>query len=189
MDKREDLIKRILEKEMEMFGNVPASSKPRETAEGFRIMRGGAFETWSDRTLQLYLKDLVEASMAKRNLMTDKYARMGNLIPPLNCNPIIHEIVVIEARWQTELSGKYPHTFGGYCDYTAETPQGTGFRTYLECELETYSDQTLESYFKDICTAMDQGQNLAEERFTRIFKRAGFASIDEMEEENKKRAR
>ena len=85
----------------------------------------------------------------------------------------IKEIVQIESEWMNDLTQKYPHTF---------KRRASNFENYLSCELETYSDETIEFYFKDIKTSKDKGENLAEERYTHLFQGVGYNSITEVEE-------
>ena len=68
---------------------------------------------------------------------------------------------------------KYPSTFRDRGDFASGV--------YLRSELETYSDQTLELYFKDISNALKEGRNLTAERYTFLFKQIGYNSIDDME--------
>lgn len=147
-----DLIERILKIELAMFLSVPAVQPApcRESPEAFKLVRGSVFETWSERTLKRYLEDLTGAIKAGRNVMTEKYARMDNLIPCLNLNPKIDEIVRIETEWQKEVQRKYPRVLSG--------KPATGickaeFEVYLRSELETYSDKTLDFYFADVIMA------------------------------------
>lgn len=65
--------------------------------ETFEIMREMNHSVLSLESLKSYLNDLNVALSKKRNLLTEKYARMNNTIPPLNNNPLIKEIVSIEA--------------------------------------------------------------------------------------------
>lgn len=44
-----------------------------------------------------------------RNVMTEKYALIGDQIPTLQDNPQIERIVDIEEKWMNELAFKYPH--------------------------------------------------------------------------------
>jgi len=170
---REELLKSIIEIELDMFERVRTAepSLCKDKPETFKVMRGMTHSVLSTETLESYLKDLHKAKAEGRNLLTEKYARMDNRIPPLKTNPIIDDIVEIEARWMKELSGRYPHTFKGQAS----------FKIYLSSELETYSDQTLELYFEDLSKAEKEGRNLAEERYTMLFQQIGYSSIAEAE--------
>ena len=170
--KRKELLDNIIEFEFDMFERVRTSepSLCKDQPETFRAMRGITHSVLSTKTLQSYLEDLQKAKAEGRNLLTEKYARMDNRIPPLKTNPIIDDIVEIEDRWMDELSRKYPHTF----------KRGPGFKIYLSCELETYSDETLKLYFGDVSRAEKKGRNLTEGRYTKLTKQMGYGSIDEL---------
>jgi hypothetical protein len=171
---REELSNSIIEIELDMFQQVKTIeiSLCKDLPETFKLMRGITHSSLSTKTLESYLGDLRNAKAEGRNLLTEKYARMDNKIPPLKTNPIIDDIVEVEARWIKELSEKYHYTFESEGD----------FKIYLRSELETYSDKTLELYFKDVCKAEKDGKNLAEEKYTMLFQRIGYESIAEAEE-------
>ena len=170
---RAAILEEIIEIELDMFQRVRASepSACQERPETFRAMRRMTHGVLSTETLESYLEDLKEAKAAERNLLTEKYARMQDLIPPLKFNPDIEDIVEIEARWTKELSQKYPHAFKGE----------PGFELYLHSELETYSDRTLELYFGDVSKADGEGRNLAEEGYAMLFQEIGLGSLAEVE--------
>jgi hypothetical protein len=171
------LLKEITDIELRMFLSVQTDTPSAclEQPDTFKLMRRGSFCVLSDETLESYLNDLEEALEENRNLVELKYARIDELIACLNDNPIIEKIVEIEGRWMQELGGKYPLTFKGRAEYSAGI--------YLRSELETYSNRTLELYYKDLSRAIEQGKNLTEERYTNIFRETGYDSIDDMERE------
>ena len=168
------LLNDIIEIELDMFQRVRTAepSLCQERPETFKEMRWMTHSILSTETLESYLEDLQKAKAEGRNLLTEKYARMQNVIPPLKANPVIEDIVRIEAGCMKELSEKYPRTFKGV----------SGFEVYLHSELETYSDKTLELYFSDVSKAEKEGRNLAEERYTMLFQQIGYGSIAEVEE-------
>jgi len=170
---RGELLNSIIEIELDMFQRVRTAepSLCKDRPETFRVMRGMTHSVLSTETLESYLEDLHKAKAEGRNLLTEKYARMDNKIPPLKTNPAIEDIVEIEAHWMNELSGNYPRTFKG----------GPSFKIYLSSELETYSDKTLELYFEHVSKAEKEGRNLAEERYTMLFQQIGYSSIAEAE--------
>ena len=177
--KREDLLKEIVDIELRMFLAVESSipSACQEQPETFKLMRSASFHVLSNETLESYLQDLNEAMEDDRNLMSLKYARIDDLVPCLNTNPVIDKIVEVEARWLEELAKRYPLVFKGQFDYAAGS--------YLRSELETYSDRTLDLYFKDVSRALGKGKNLTEKRYTFIFQNAGYDSIDDVEAERR----
>lgn len=171
MQRKEDLIAAILDKELEMFLKVPTVGPARcqESPEGFRLARGAMFEAWSERTLSFYLQHLRAARAAGRNLMAEKYARMQKLIPPPNDSDLIDDILEIEVEWQKQLQKKYPHAIGqGRRDDTGSAL--ADFATYLRSELETYSTDVLASYAD------------------RMFQKLGYSLLDEAEQALSRRA-
>ena len=179
----EDLIKEIIAIELEMFGNVKARERAscQEMPETFKTMRWMAHSVLSEDTLASYLDDLKQAAHAGRNLMTEKYARMEALIPPLKKDPevlgILDEITRIEESWLVEFSRRYPDIVKG---------GGTGFGNYLRCELETYSDRTLKLYLRDLTDSLARGINHAEKSYENLFKRLGYESLDDVARKTKK---
>jgi len=181
VSEKEKLIEKVLSIELNMFLKVPAEHPTicQENREGFRLVRGSVFETWSEKTLASYLNDLFGALRKGINLMTQKYARMDDLIPPLNDNPLIDKIVEIEEKWQAEVRNKYPNIIKQQSSrFTGD--QRHVFAKYLRSELETYSDQTLNSYYEDLKDALEKGKNLSEERYSIMFKRLGYSSLEEV---------
>ena len=177
---REDLLREIVDIELRMFLAVEPfiPSACQEQPETFKLMRRAGFHVLSDDTLESYLQDLNEAVEDDRNLMSLKYARIDDLVPCLNINPVIDKIVEVEGRWLKELAERYPLVFKGQVEYAAGS--------YLRSELETYSDRTLDLYFKDVSRALAKGENLTEKRYTFIFQNSGYGSINDMEAERRK---
>ena len=177
-DKHKELLGRIIEIELNMFMRVKTAEPAacQEHPDTFRVMREMNHFYYSDETLQSYLDDLEQALASGRNLLTEKYARMDNLIPPLKDNPLIAEIVGIEQAWMDELRLQYPLTFKNPAER---------FGIYFSSELETYSDATIELIFNDLTGAKEEGRNLAEERYSLLFGRIGYGSIAEVEEKNR----
>ena len=181
---KSEVIKEILKLELEMFKQVRvAEPRPcQEDTDSFVLVRGAAFTNWSEQTLACYLQDLQKARQEGRNLMTEKYARMDNLIPCLNDNLLIDDIMTIEIEWEKEVRAKYPHVFGMSFQEGAGKEDGLArFQNYLRSELETYSDDTLLNYYTNLLAAVDKGENLAEKTYAAIFRRRGFASLAEVE--------
>jgi len=189
--KRTELIEKILEKELKMFLTVPVRQKAacQEHPESFKTMRRAQFLMWSEKTLESYLKDLEKAEKEGRNLMTEKYARMDNLIPPKNQDPLIDKIVNIQCKWQEEMFRKYPNLMRGARPVysSQDSPFQTSFETYLRGELETYSHNTLASLYDDIVGMQKEGKNMAEELYKQLVMDLGYESLEEAEEAAKNR--
>jgi hypothetical protein len=184
MKKKQELIQEVIDLELDMFLNVrarePASCQ--ENPEAFRFHRGVLFSVWSEAALENYRDDLVRANAEGLNLMTLKYARMENSIPPFSENPLIDRIVEIEISWARELAAKYPklHSRGRPID--EDGPRGTSIKTYLRGELETYSDNTLALYYQNQMQSLDRKENLAEKVLLATVVGAGYGSLQEAED-------
>ena len=183
---KDKLISEIIDIEIKMFLSVPALQKSgcQKYPNKFRMHRRAQFFSWSEDTLESYLGDLKSAAKKNENLMAQKYARMGNLIPPINKNPLIKKIVKILYKWQKEMISKYPNLMrrarplSRYEDST----DVTSFETYLTGELETYSDKTIGLLYRDICDKIRLKINMAEEVYTVFAREQGYGSIREAEE-------
>lgn len=165
MSSKEELIEEILGIEWDMFANVQAreeSASCQEDQRSFQIIRAANFLTWSEGTLESYLSDLKAAQAKGRNLMTEKYARMEGLIPPLNPETatLIDRIVRRECLWAEDYLKSTPGARLARPVYSRDdTPQVTSSETYSRAELETYSIHTLEFYYSDILGLSAQGKN------------------------------
>ena len=183
MTEHQDIIEQILDIELYMFqrvrsaGPAPCQSVP----DNFRKIRGSIYEMWTKEMLQSYLNDLKVAQKKGRNLVTEKYARMDNLIPPLNTNPLIDKIVGIEAKWQEEIEVKYPAIYNRMCRSTNPAQDGSNFSVYLKGELETYSDNTLELYYENAKKTLEKGENPALRALERLIKKGGYNDLDHAE--------
>jgi hypothetical protein len=165
MRRREELISQILEMEWDMFTSVQAkgrSASCQEDPGSFRLIRTANFLTWSETTLASYLGDLKVAAGKGRNLMTEKYARMEGLIPPLNpeAGPLIDRIVRKECLWAEEYLKGTPGARLARPVYARdEAPGITSSETYSRAELETYSTRTLDFYYSDVLGMSARGEN------------------------------
>ncbi|MFX1498128.1 MAG: DUF4125 family protein [Promethearchaeota archaeon] len=176
------LLKRIIKLELRMFENV-RTFKPslcQEKPEIFKLMREMNYSVLSINTLKSYFKDLKTAKGKGRNLLTEKYARMSDLIPPLKLNLLIPEIVLIESKWMKDFSLQYPLIANYRPDY---------FSRYLSCELETYSDNSIELYLNDLKKAKNIGINLANERFEYLIRKLGYNSLEDFNSKREKQKR
>ena len=139
-------------------------------------MRRMTYSVLSDKTVALWLCDLETAKKDGRNVMTEKYALIGDQIPTLRDNPQIERIVDIEEKWMNELAFKYPHAV------KRERANAELFRKYALCELQTWSPAAVNSYFEDIKKAMEEGRNLAEERYDNLYQNIGKGRLRDVED-------
>ena len=189
MDEHQNHIQQILNIEWDMFSRVQsATPAPCQSApDSFKKIRGSIYEMWSEEMLESYLDDLETAQKKGRNLVTEKYARMDNLIPPLNTNPLINKIVEIETKWQEEIMEKFPATYDRLCRGKSQARDGSDFSIYLRCEMETYSDKTIELYYQHIKEALDNNENTAISSLQRLVKKGGFDDLLHAEDYLKKK--
>jgi hypothetical protein len=179
MKKKRRLIDEILKIELAMILSVPSQekSKVQENTTTFKVVRECGFELWSIQALQSYLRDLRNAQNKGVNLMELKYARMDDLIPPINPNPIIDYIVKIEFIWDKRTKRKYPNIFkDSLSNKDEDNPR---FARYLRAEYETLSNSTLSYYYINLLEAVKENRNLVEECLTSIFKSIGYQSLAE----------
>lgn len=183
------LLEEILSMEWDMFQAVRSASPAScQSSPGtFRQVRGSIFELWPKKMLASYLIELTIAKYSGRNLLTEKYARMDNLIPPLNTNPVIDKIVGIETNWQQELREQYPALYARSCRSTDQTGDGKNFSVYLRCELETYGDATIDLYYEWVERARREGRNYSLSMLNSIVLKSGFNNLEEAESFWKKR--
>ncbi len=180
---REFLIKSILDMEFIMFRKVNGklNAPCQEQPDAFRKIRGSIYALWSHEMLESYFKDLVMAQRNNRNLVFEKYARMDNKVPRINDNPLIGKIVEIEQKWQEELKSAFPAVYHHTCRDMNAALDGTDFRVYLACELETYSDNTLEKYYDHVKRAFDNGENHSIEMLRQLAEKSGIDSLEKLE--------
>lgn len=176
---KKEILDKIVKIEEKMFVEVK-SAEPidcQSMLKTFQAMRSMSFAPLSGATLHSYWEDLMFAVNEGRNLVMEKYARMDNLIPVINENPLIGKIVALESEWMKALNERYPHAI----------QYDNGFARYAHSELETYSDQTLELYYADLVKAQRAKINLVEARYLYLYSRMGFKSLEEVEEKAENR--
>jgi hypothetical protein len=183
MDETDHLMQEILDREWEMFQEVKSASYAscQNSPDTFRQVRGSIFQLWPRELKAAYLIELTKARNSGRNLITEKYARMDNLIPPINTNPVIDEIVKIETQWQEEIRKKYPALYQRCCRSTDKTDDGMNFSVYLRCELETYGDMALDIYYQWVYKAKQLGINYSLNMLNNIVLKSGFKDVEEAE--------
>ncbi len=179
--KKKELISRILDIEVDMFLRVPTAEEPscRSHMEDMKLHRSGQLFSWSEATCDSYLQDLQAAVEKGENLMTIKYARMDNLVPPRSDNPLITKITEKYALWQEEILKDFPNVMRGGRDME-------GFRLYFSCELETCSDRTLELLWNDVNDALLKGVNMSGSVYKYLARQAGYETLEAMEESLKR---
>lgn len=207
MSKKDDLVSKIIEREWDMFQDVEnqgGKASCQQNYQTFEIMRYSQAMSWSEETLKSYLKDLQNALKNKRNLLTEKYARMmestspleyariERLLPPLDPEvpEIIDQIVTIMINWEEEVIEKYPYiaSRGRVLRSTEDTPYATSIETYLRGELSTYSLKTLKLYLENVLNQKAENINGSELIHLNTAKRYGYKSLEEANEKIRTRS-
>lgn len=190
---KEKLIEDILAYEWQMFitvndrndHNPMTAGRPscRDFPDEFKVHRTSQFIAWSEESLTSYLHDLQEAQRIGRNLMTYKYARMENLIPCKNMSPLIAKIAAHQLVWQKEFIEKYPKMMSGGRALNGDRKgiDWASFETYLMAELETYSENTLDSLYRDVNSYKERGASMSDAVYSYLVKQKGYSSADDAE--------
>lgn len=191
MEEKHLIIDRIIQNEWEMFITLNDGEDPlkknrpscRDFPEEFKLHRESKLTPWSHNSLSSYLNDLTQARDMKRNLMTYKYARMDNLIPCENKSPFIDSIATALVNWQKEFITKYPRIMskGRALSGGKSGVDWPSFENYLRCELETYSERTLEYLAEDIRVLKKEGKSMSDEVYTHLIRKKGYDSIAQAE--------
>ncbi|KJS00741.1 MAG: hypothetical protein VR68_06560 [Peptococcaceae bacterium BRH_c4a] len=196
---KEALIAKIIDLEWNMFhevSNIGGKASCQEDPVTFRIMRYSQAVSWAEDVLESYLTDLSEAQKNKRNLLTEKYARMmkstsplvyynriEHLLPALEPETLhlIDSIVKIVLEWEEELSAKYPNLVkrGRPIHSTEDSQFITSVETYLRGELATYSLKTLKLYYKNVLKQKSENINGSEITLNSMVKQYGYSSLTE----------
>lgn len=180
---KDALMERVLDLEWEMFVRVksdhPASCQ--SAPDKFRAIRGSVFATWTADMLAAYLVQLLEAKVQGRNLLTEKYARMDNLIPPLTEDTLIDDIDDISVYWQFELQKMFPALCRCCCREVNDSADGSNFSVYFRGELETYGERTLELYYQNVLSAYEQNRNLTAEALLGLVQKSGYRDLEHAE--------
>lgn len=193
---KENLIRKIIEVEWEMFGQIQnegGRASCQEDPKTFVIMRKSQCATWSDDLLAAYLNDLWEAKAEGRNLLAEKYAWMMESTFPAEFAGLreelpniaddtlkkIEEIVAEQVKWQWYVDKKYPQwrKKGRPLSTDGDQVYSTSFETYLRGELKTYSAATIDIYHKYMQDCEKNNRNLAEENLENIVKAYGYKSL------------
>lgn len=184
MEQCKDIINQIIDIEWDMFQRVK-SAEPvvcQTQPDTFRGVRCSIYEAWTAEMLKSYLKDLKIGRRIGRNFLTEKYARMDGIIPPINLNPLIDQIVIIEEKWQKEMQDRYPAIYNRVCRNVSSAQDGSNFEVYLRSELETYGDRTIELYFEHVQKAWRKGENLSLKSLQKLVRKGGYRNLDHAEE-------
>ncbi len=199
---RNELIKKILAAEWQMFTNVNGANgraSCQDDQKTFTVMRKAQADIWADETLKSYLNDLENALEHGENLMAIKYAHMMEITHPDEYERIKDRLPVVSdsvlelvdkisdyhLSWSLESSVKYPRLFslGRPVSSGAGVSQQTiSIQNYLRSELLTYSENTLKLCLKDTVEAIENKVNLSLEILRNTARSYGYDSLEKIEE-------
>ncbi len=196
MQDQMDLINTIVRHEWLAFINVQnigGKADCQDDPETFKIMRTSQFISWPNNVLESYLNDLLAAEANGRNLISEKYAwmmkstspaeyaRIEHLLPRLGpeVTHLIEKIMEIELAWQEDILKEFPYVIAqGRPLYSSQDNSLiTSFETYLRSELATYSNRTLELYYKNRASQYSQNINGAKMTLEYTVKHYGYQSL------------
>ncbi len=195
------LIDTIVEKEFAMFTTVNqghARADCQDDWPTFSIMRKSQFSAYDMATLESYWQDLLAAEAAHRNLVTEKYAwmmkktapaefaKIAHLLPAVSeaKKQLIQDILKIYRQWTEEFSVSYPKLsgHGRSLDDDSHSPLGaTSSMTYMEGELLTCSENTLNALYAHQSRLLARRENMVLTIMTATVQAYGYASLDDAE--------
>lgn len=195
---KKDLLEKIVDLEVKLFTSMKTEEEiPANTLPAFRKMRWMTYSVLSEKTLSAWLTDLTQAIAEGRNTMIEKYLMIDGKMPlpdeeegcccttiskpikgqrkPICSDLDIAEIVEIENHWQEQAAQKYPRSIQRMPD------EGEAFMHYLMCELHTWKPTTVKLYREDVQKAVDEGRNLAVERYNNLYASIGKGSLAQVD--------
>jgi hypothetical protein len=200
-EKRNLYIEQIIRAEWEMLRSVEGicgKSECQEEWPTFHIMRYSYYFAWSNQMLRSYMRDLDEAYLDKRNMISEKYAYMMEYTDPAyyaeklepylpkleaEARTIINEIAEYMIRCERELAQKYPKLSqkGRPIEANRDNSWDTSAETYMKGELRTYSIYTLRLFLEYIRTCQSDGANFAFLVKEKMVKMYGYDSLEDAE--------
>nr|WP_317643728.1 DUF4125 family protein [Bombiscardovia apis] len=197
----DELREHIVRHEWEQFQQVD-NEGGRANCQGnwptFHQMRYSQFALWPRELLDSYAQDLDIADKERRNLLTEKYARMMESTAPEEYRRDIapylpklglerqsqqERIIKQQVAWAADFRSHYPKLGQEMriLRTADDTVQDTSFETYLRGELSTYSANTLRLYLKMVLMLAAQRRNLTEETLLATVQAAGYENLDQAE--------
>lgn len=196
---RDTAINDIINREWAMFQktqNIGGRAGCQDQFDTFYVNRYSQHSVWEADTLESYRNDLIVAEMAKRNLITEKYAYMmeytdpayyeANLkaqLPALSEEKarLIAEIVTRQLADYEEYAKAYP-ALARSGRPEMESRMDTSIRDYSIGEYRTYSEGTLELILRDV-KRMDHPVQAIQKTLVSFY---GFDSLEAAEAAQKR---
>lgn len=188
---------------LDAVNNIGGRAWCQDNEDVFRAVRACQFQTWPDYLCESYYYDLVDADMAGRNLVFEKYAIMSQYAHPEDYAAVKHVLpvlseerkariektVAIHVRMAEEFSERYPNVgaSGRPLHSSEDTAFATSVESYMRGELYTYSDLTESCYHDFAAECAEKGRNLTAEVRLNQFSLQGISTLEEAEELIKQR--
>ena len=206
MEEKQEIIKRIISIEWEMFISVNEGEERASCQEDratFDGMRYAQFSAWSHKAIASYIADLEAARIGGRNLIEEKYIHMMKTTEPAQYSALLPRIKEPSDAVRSlagEVSGAmleqtralfedYPYVSGqGRPLYSAFDYGGISVETYQLGELLTYSERTLAALQEHIAALEKDGVSLARSILENTVSYYGYESLETAEAATKERA-
>lgn len=194
---KDTLINTVIEREWQMFDRVQnqgCRAACQDDAWTFYVMRYSQFAAWPLDVLGSYEKDLEEAALQGRNLLTEKYAYMMAYTAPALYEeklkpylPVVSEqkqaLVAAISAWliqdESLFAQHYPNLIKKGRPLHESNAQSVSVDHYIQGELKTYSLRTLTlywNYLKRLSPTLEGG--LAVQIYRMMISFYGYESLE-----------
>lgn len=196
----QNLIDQLVETEWDYFQKVQGENgraSCQDNWKTFYAMRAGQAMAWNDEIVRSWLDDLAEYERQERNPMIEKYARMMEytepeefeklkpLLPPVaeGVRALARHLTDRMVTWVEQAREQYPYVCGAGRPLRSNEDSrfDTSLETYDYCELQTYSQRTLELLADRYDQADEAGENLYIVTQENSAKLQGYGSLAEAE--------
>lgn len=197
-ESKKKLVQQVVAEEWKQFREVKNEGGQADCQHNwptFEIMRTSQFYTWNEETLRSYLDDLNRAEQTGWNLVMEKYARMMEHTAPREYEALEKELPVrsekrkelqnqlvsIYMQWTREMHEKYPDLTkrGRHISADEDSQWDTSSETYLQGELGTYSETTIQLYARMMVERLKREENPVEENMNYMVHFYGYHSLQE----------
>lgn len=193
------LVNEIIELEWDMFdkvNNEVGRAGCQDDEWTFYTMRYSQFAVFSTEVLKSYRQDIYEAISKGRNLITEKYGYMMEYTDPEYFDKVLRNILpqVSHAKGELvdktanlligcerEFSEKYSAMAGKSRPLLGNDRENVSFHIYAIGELKTYSEKTLELYYKHLQEMISKSENpsfIIHKKTTEFY---GYKSLEDAE--------
>lgn len=174
--RKDQLIDRIISEEYRMFSevqNIGGRASCQDDYETFYIMRASQHNIFEINTLVSYLKDMKDAQVAGRNLVTEKYSwmmeetdpsyfetKLKGYLPEQGAHKkiLVDTMTAVFMNCYESVKQRYPKLLAsGRSPYNNQ--EGASIRLYFSSELKTWSEATLMLACQDIISHLSRHDN------------------------------